>query len=427
MIAKADLVSDFDGWISGMRALDPDLSIRADPIAFDAKAAEIRRFLNGPMSRRAAWKHFALLNPVLGDGHGGVQMPDYREALQAHITAGGRIVPIEVRFGPDGALRVFAVAPGTEGVKPGDRIEAINGHPTAVMVQEMLRRSIGDTDLFKHAWVARRFAMLYWMLYGDTGQYDLTLHSESLDCPRVIRVDGGTVLPVALQPDPAPNDQFAWRIIAGNIGYLRADGFDPPYKDTLAAVAKIAFTAFSQTHIKALIIDVRENGGGDDPLWQQSLMEYITTIPYAQLSKYVQRITKENADPGDVVGTVKRGNYTDRFTPTPDNPIRFTGPVYILAGPYSYSAAIQFVVAAQDFGIAKIAGEETGGLSCQTGQVRRISMPKTGLNAVTPVIAYTRPSGSSGCRRGVIPDVSIPIDEVRPDETLTTLVKRISN
>jgi C-terminal processing protease CtpA/Prc len=121
---------------------------------------------------------------------------------------------------------------------------------------------------------------------------------------------------------------------------------------------------------------------------------------------------------------VQQAEYTKRFTPTAVNPIRFDGPVYILAGPYSYSATIQFIVAAQDFGIAKIAGEETPALSCQTGQVQRVEQAKTGLAAFTPIIAYTRPSGH-GCKRGVIPDVPIAINEVTPDETLNSLLNWI--
>jgi hypothetical protein len=102
-----------------------------------------------------------------------------------------------------------------------------------------------------------------------------------------------------------------------------------------------------------------------------------------------------------------------RFTPPADDPFRFVGPVYILDGPYSYSAAIQFIVTAQDFGLAKIAGEETAALSCQTGQVKHIDLPWTGLSASTPIIAYTRPSGHD-CKRGVLPDVAIAINELNP-------------
>jgi hypothetical protein len=420
-IAQADLVADFDAWLSGMRALNPDMAIRADVHRIDQEAELIRGSLKGSMTRREAWRSFARLNPYLNDGHGGIQMPGYREAIDAHIGAGGRIVPIEVRFAADRSLRVFAVAPGAGAVVPGDRVISINGHSAKQLVDAMLERSIGDTPAFQHAWVARRFAVLYWLLYGDTGNYDLVVESARSGCRLEVRLAGGTTLPEALQPKPKSQDLFAWRVLPGEIGYLRVDTFDPGESDALESVAQAAFAQFKQRGVRALVIDVRENGGGDDPLWQQSLMEYITEKPYAQLSRYVQRITKENADPGDVVGEVKRGEYNDRFKPKPVEPSRFTGPVYILAGPYSYSATIQFIVAAQDFGIAKIAGEETAGLSCQTGQVRRIELAKTGLSAVTPVIAYTRPSGY-GCERGVIPDVPIGINEVEPEKTLNSLL-----
>jgi C-terminal processing protease CtpA/Prc len=266
--------------------------------------------------------------------------------------------------------------------------------------------------------------MLYRYLYGDTGQYDVTV--QSTGCPLVVRTMGGTTLQEELQSQPGAQEIFAWRIMPGNIGYLRVDAFDSGQKDALDKLTQTAFASFKEHNARALIIDVRENGGGDDPLWEQYLVNHFTTKPYVQLSHYVQRITKDNADPGDVIGTVHSAGYDKRFTPPADDPVRFNGPVYILGGPYSYSAAIQFMVAAQDFGLAKIAGEETAALSCQTGQVKHIDLPWTDLSASTPTIAYTRPSGH-GCKSGVIPDVPIAINEVEPDATLNALVAWIGS
>jgi C-terminal processing protease CtpA/Prc len=424
MIAQAELVADFDAWISGMRALNPDLSIRADMQQLSQQAEGIRRELTRPMSRREAWLHFARLNPYLRDAHAGIQMPNYREALETHLKAGGHIVPIEVRFAEDGSLRVFTVAPGADAIKPGDRLVSINGHGAKEMVDTMLSVSIGDTPEFQHAFLERRFAMLFWNLYGDTGEYDVVVEAAETRCPTRVRAPGGETLPEALQSQPTARELFDWRVLRGNIGYLRVDGFDGDLKDELAKLSHTAFTAFKERAVRALIIDVRENGGGDDPLWQQDLVDHFTSKPYAQLSHYATRVTKDNADPGDVIGTVQSADYAKRFTPPAVDPIRFNGPVYILDGPYSYSATIQFIVAAQDFGLAKIAGEETAALSCQTGQVRRIELPRTGLSATTPITAYTRPSGQ-GCRRGVIPDVPITVNEVRPDETLNSLLNWI--
>jgi C-terminal processing protease CtpA/Prc len=419
-IAQPDLLADFDAWMGAIRAFNPDPSIRSDLQQVSEQADRIRAQLTGPMTRRQAWLHFAQLNPYLRDAHSGVQMPDYRGALEAHLKAGGHIVPLEVRFAADGSLRVFTVAPGAEAIKPGDRLASINGHSAAEMVATMLPLTIGDTPRGQHAWLERRFAMLYRYLYGDAGQYDVAVLSAATRCPLQIRTAGGTTLPEELQSQPSAAEAFDWRILAGDIGYLRVDSFAGEHKEALAKLTQAAFAAFKERQVRALIIDVRENGGGDDPLWQQELVDHFTTRPYAQLSHYVTRITKEHADPGDVIGSLQNADYTKRFTPPAVDPVRFNGPVYILDGPYSYSATIQFIVAAQDFGLAAIAGEETAALSCQTGQVKFIDLPKTGLAAAVPVTAYTRPSGQ-GCKRGVIPDVPLVINEVAPDETLQAL------
>jgi C-terminal processing protease CtpA/Prc len=423
-IAASVIQADFAAWLSGMRLLNPDLGIRADLRALNRQAARIRAELTQPMSRREAWLHFAKLNPYLHDAHAGVQMPGYRDALEAHIKAGGRIVPVEVRFARDGSLRVFATAAGTNDLQPDDQVLSINGHSAEQMIDAMMSRAVGDTPGFQRAFMARRFAMLFWYLYGDTGEYDVVVRRGQARCPVRVRVQGGATLPSALQSRPAAADLFDWRILRGDVGYLRVDSFDPDLKSSLDELTQTAFAAFKDRGIRALIVDVRENGGGDDPLWQQHLVDHFSAKPYVQLSRYSVRVTKDNADKEDVVGTVQTAAYDKRLTPPPVDPVRFAGPVYILAGPYSYSATIQFLVATQDFGLAKIVGEETAALSCQTGKVKRIDLPWTGLAASTPIIAYTRPSGL-GCEHGVIPDVPIAIDEVAPGATLNALLDRI--
>jgi hypothetical protein len=405
-----------------MRALHPDLFARVDSEALDSEAARIRASLGAGMSQREAWIAFAQLNPLLLDGHNGVLPPSYRARLNEHIQAGGRVLPIEVRFDDDGALRVFRS--DSSAIAAGDGVVSINGRSATEISNAIQRVALGDTPGFRRAWAARRFQALYWLLFGDSGEYDIAV-SAGAGCVRHVRIPGATNVPAALQPAPSAELLFESRVLERDVGYLRLDSFEGVHDEAVAALTRRAFASFKEQGIRALIVDVRENGGGDDPLWQRHIMEHITTTPYAQLSRYALRVTEENADPGDVVGSVQRAEYTRRITPNADNPLRFSGPVYILVGPYSYSAAIQFAVAAQDFGVAKIAGEESAALSCQTGQVRPIAMPRSGLSAFAPIIAYTRPSGT-GCERGVIPDVRIRIDEVMPERTLAALVAEVN-
>ncbi|VAW08463.1 hypothetical protein MNBD_ALPHA05-1336, partial [hydrothermal vent metagenome] len=233
-------------------------------------------------------------------------------------------------------------------------------------------------------------------------------------------VPGASELPGMERSKPQLSDLYEYRILDGNVGYLKAGTFHPDHGDAFLEFTTTAFTAFHDAGIKSLIIDIRDNPGGDDPLWQKGIMENITETPYRHVSRYSIRVTKGNAHTGDVIGEVQTGDYKGLFRATPDNSIRFHGPTYILLSAFTYSSAIQFSVAAQDFDIAKIAGVETGGFSCSTGGVTIIPMEKTQLTAFVPVMQLTRPSGK-GCERGIIPDVPIKSTPFQPDQSIESL------
>lgn len=418
MIQPAQLRADLETWMAWMRATNPDLSVRANLARVERMRARIAASIDRPMSRRQAWLLLARLNPVLQDGHNSILPPDYRQRVRDHLAGGGRILPFEAHIADDNSLRVRRILGDVPGLSAGDRILAVNGRSAGDIVGEALAVTEGDTPAFRRALASRRFAFLYWSLFGDTGTYAIVAAGAG-PCPRHFAAAGSAEF-------PAPNGEteYSYEILAGDVGYLRAGSFDGEYRDAFLAFARRAFAAFRARGIRALIIDVRDNRGGDDPLWQEGLMNYIADRPYAHVGRYAVRVTAENSGPGDVVGSVQRQIYTRRFMPPPDNPLRFAGPVYILKGPLTYSAAVQFLVAAQDFSIARIAGSRDGALSCQTGRVRAITLPHSGLEALTPILSFVRPSGT-GCDRPVVPDVAIDDDGLNPRRAVDLLAARI--
>ncbi len=415
-VARAALVADFEAWLSGMAMIHPEPMARVDRAAYRRIVREIRASLTRTMSTREAWLLFARLAPTLNDGHSGVLPADFRARMRAHLAAGGGFFPLPVDIGRDGDLRV---APGAdaEGIAVGERIASINGIPGRDLARAMLARVEGDTPRFRRALASRRFAFMFWMLHGDTGRYLVGLDGPG--CRRRVALEGATRFPASLEDPP-----FRHAVFDGGIGYIEATSFGGEHADAFAAFAREAFASFREANIRALLIDVRVNVGGDDALWQAGLMEYITRRPYIHVSRYARRVTAGNVEPGEAIGEVRRRDHDRRITPAVDNPLRFEGPVYVLTGPLTYSAAIQFVVAAQDFAIATIVGEETAGLSCQTGRVTPIALPHTGLSAFTPAMAFTRPSGR-GCRRGVVPDIAVAVDPLAPEATLQAALERI--
>jgi len=258
------------------------------------------------------------------------------------------------------------------------------------------------------------------MQFGDTDEY--SVRGLSANGGRTISavVPGAKELPRIEQSKPQTSYLYEYRILDGGVGYLKAGTFHPDYGDAFLEFTTEVFTAFHDAGIKSLIIDIQDNPGGDDPLWQKGIMENITETPYRHVSRYSIRVTKSNADPGDIIGEVQTGDYKGLFRATPDNPIRFQGSTYILLSSFTYSSAIQFSVAAQDFGIAKIAGVETDGFSCSTGGITIIPMEKTRLTAFVPTMQLIRPSGK-GCEKGIIPDIQIESIPSQPDQSIEKL------
>lgn len=131
-------------------------------------------------------------------------------------------------------------------------------------------------------------------------------------------------------------------ILEGNIGYLNLSSFNAPVEAARPQVA-VAFQYFQ--HTKALIIDVRENGGGQ-PEYVNLVESYFFDQPTLITSLYNRT---ENS-------------LTEyRSIKDPGGPKVLDRPVYILTGPATGSGGEALPYDLQAFGKAKVVGEQTMG------------------------------------------------------------------
>ena len=84
---------------------------------------------------------------------------------------------------------------------------------------------------------------------------------------------------------------------------------------------------------------------------------------------------------------------------------RFEGPVYAIVDRYSYSNAVNVAAVLQDYGFAKIIGEETADLPTTYGAMETFDLPHTGLTVGYPKAFIVRPSRALD-DRGVVPDIA---------------------
>lgn len=198
-------------------------------------------------------------------------------------------------------------------------------------------------------------------------------------------------------PSPAELDKWAAVIsrdnfgfdrverLAGNIGYLKFRIFAYPYLATDTAVAAMNFVG----HTDALIIDLRENTGGD-PEMVAFLASYLFDVP--------TRLNDIRRRDGEV------RQYWSRPT-VPGTRFGSAKPVYVLTSAGTFSAAEDFAYALQTRKRATVVGETSGGGAHPSREFKigeRFSASVPDAESLSPL------THKNWEQVGIIPDIAVP-------------------
>jgi hypothetical protein len=204
--------------------------------------------------------------------------------------------------------------------------------------------------------------------------------------------------------------------------YMRVATFDG---GKLRSFFKQSFTEIKNKNITNLIIDLRENTGGNINL-SNNLTRYIKDTPFhvadtaaainrslsygkyihpAMFYRLAMRFTtrKENDGRFHFRKIEKR-----KFKPYHD--LHFNGNVYIIQGGYTFSAAAMFVLSVKGQHNVTIAGEESGGGSYGTTAVHlpSIVLPNSKIRVTLPLYRVVPNSAETRKGHGILPDIYIP-------------------
>ena len=150
--------------------------------------------------------------------------------------------------------------------------------------------------------------------------------------------------PGAAQPPKTSAGFTAADVLKGNVGYIKLLGFGPIESFTPSADQAMAAVAGT----RALIIDMRDNGGGDP-----HTVQYLASFFFDPKTKiHINDLIYRN--PG--TETYKR----DEFWTMPA-PLYYKGPVTLLTAARTFSGGEEFVYDLQTQKRARLIGETTGG------------------------------------------------------------------
>jgi carboxyl-terminal processing protease len=198
------------------------------------------------------------------------------------------------------------------------------------------------------------------------------------------------------QEQDVSRKSFDFRMLAGDIAYISLDHFES--EDGVKAF-EAALPAIMKA--KGLIIDVRENGGGDTG-YGLEVLSYLAKGPIAKA-----RSLERNESP------YQRARWDFmRLSPlqsSPSHPYEsehaayFSGPVAVLAGPKTFSAAEDFLMSFDTMKRGTIVGSATGG---STGQPMFFNLPGGGSGRIC-VKNDSYPDGKRFVGVGILPQVAV--------------------
>ena len=158
-----------------------------------------------------------------------------------------------------------------------------------------------------------------------------------------------------------------------------------------------SFQEIKVRHVKNLIIDLRNNGGGQD-LNGSILYSYLTNKPFHYYDSLETTSGKLNKKEHPNLGTqYPKGN-------------NFKGNVFILINGKSFSATAEFCAVAKSNGRAKFIGEETGGgyYGNTSGGRKTLILPNTKIRINIPLTKYVMYVKKAKYKdRGIIPDYPV--------------------
>jgi hypothetical protein len=180
-------------------------------------------------------------------------------------------------------------------------------------------------------------------------------------------------------------------ILDGNVGYIEIVGFPAP--GAFNGPTNRAMAALEKT--RALIVDVRRNGGGSPVSVSYLVSYFLGSGERVHINTFINRI------PG-----VEAFRKQDFFSET--TPFSYAGkPVFVLTSPRTFSGGEEFAYDMQVMKLAKTVGETTGGGANPGGTVRLAA----GLTMFVPNGRALNPiTGTNWEGVGVKPDIAVPTE-----------------
>ena len=324
-----------------------------------------------------------------------------------------------------------------DSIKIGAELKSINGLPIAEVLEKIYPQIAAESLYFRNTLIESfTLPRYYWQVFGEQKTFEVEIFQNGKRVTHILQAIKAWDDYEAKRNDIVKED---WVLkLLQDAAYLRPGSLSGDLEKYKRFIDS-AFIEINTKKYKNLIIDLRNNGGGDDP-FSDYLVSYIADKPFRWNSKFQlksSRILKEdvrqNKDTTQAywkwilsIENGKIGNYDFGFQEPQPKAKRFKGEVYVLVNRHSFSQATVAAAQIQDYGYGVIVGEETAEHPNLLASVFTYTLPNTKIQVGISKGKIYRVNGIDN-GKGVIPDIMIKdhlLDDT--DEILNGLLNKLN-
>lgn len=444
-IAKELVKKDIECWLETMEASHVSLYHTINKPALVSLSEDLLNQHADSLTHTETIFLFSRLSAALNEGHLGLVSSRITDSLYNNSLR----FPFMIRKVEKDGWHISYDLSAAQQLDMNDKIIRING----IAIEELNKRYLhlfGGLDTWKHEQIGFYSRKLLF-LDGIRSPFHIEAIKENGE-KRSFTVDGFSGVQadsinraLAAKMNSQGNKPYEFRFLPGDIGYLNYSSMRNDKADPFEKFLNETFTRLKDSSAKGLIIDLRENSGGNSQLGEL-LLRYFNRKPYIfaggmkwKISAPYKTFLKGQANYNEadnrfymsqkdgetyiyINKELKKAEVKEPF---------FYGKVAFLIGTGTFSSANMLADGVVSYQLAKTFGEPTGESPNDFGEMFNFMLPNSYIIARGSTKMFTRANKDEKDFGPVIPDIIVRPTaadlKLKKDRVMETAVNWILN
>lgn len=458
---QEQLKEDFGIFRGALEEAHPGLYWYRSKEEMDSTFNRVFESLDHEMTEHAFYKAIVPVVSKIGCGH---TWAAATVKLQKKLWNEGKVLPLSLKFIQDKAYCFRINSSQQTLIQPGNEILSINNFPIDSLINISYSLHFGDglINTGKLRILEREFSNYYTLFIDQPDLYEIEFIDKSgnrkIDQIRALTYEEiHRVSPERKASEVKPNIELQFPE-SPKTAILTIKEFDDwkegKRKKKFEAVLKQCFESIYSAETDNLIIDLRNNTGGNEE-YGLNLYSYLINKPFIgykqidfkttsfsfrkytttpRIEYFAIKTVLKHEKVNDSTYLLKNDKATKEFNPSFP---QFAGNLYILINGSSFSTTSDFTALVHSNKIATFIGEETGGsyVGNSSDYELQLVLPNTKIRVGIPISRYwTNVSPTDEQGRGTMPDYPLSpsiqdlLDGVDTEMNFTfNLIKQISD